>query len=311
MSTILEKFLEKPERMKMGAGKLSKRYNTDKETIVKAREEARNILSGKVSWNGIPKVLIFDIETAPLMAYVWQHSVWNANISADKIISEWFMLTWSAKWLFNDDIMSARLTSKEVLAEDDSRITGKIWKLLDEADIVLAHNARKFDIPNLQTRFLLHGLNPPKPYRQIDTLLVVRREFGFTHNNLNALAKVLGLGQKVDTNFQLWKDCLKGSEKALKKMEEYNKQDVLLLEEVYLVLLPWIKSHPNVGLYLDTHVSVCSSCGSNQIEKYGMYVTNASKFQAYKCGECHAISRSRINCQSKEHRQNLLLPIAR
>jgi len=311
LSTVLEKFLEKPERMKMGAGKLSKRYNTDRETIVRAREEARNILSGKVSWSGIPKVLIFDIETAPLLAYVWQHSIWNANISADKIISEWFMLTWSAKWLFNDNIMSARLTSKEVLAEDDSRITKKIWKLLDEADIVLAHNARKFDIPNLQTRFLLHGLNPPKPYRQIDTLLVVRREFGFTHNNLNALAKVLGLGQKVDTNFQLWKDCLKGNKKALKKMEEYNKQDVLLLEEVYLVLLPWIKSHPNVGLYLNSDVSVCSSCGSDQIEKHGMYVTNASKFQAYKCSICHAVSRSRVNCQSKERRQNLLLPIAR
>lgn len=311
MSTVLEKFLEKPERMKMGAGKLSKRYDTDRETIVRARKEARSILLGEVSWNGLPKVLIFDIETAPLMAYVWQHSIWNANISADKIISEWFMLTWSAKWLFSGDVMSARLTKKEVLTEDDSRITNKIWKLLNEADIVIAHNSRRFDIPNLQTRFLLHGLSPPKPYRQIDTLLIVRREFGFTHNNLNALAKVLQLGQKVDTNFQLWKDCLRGDKKALKKMEEYNKQDVLLLEEVYLALLPWIKSHPNVGLYLGSDVSVCSSCGSDQIEKYGMYVTNASKFQAYKCNRCHAISRSKINCQSKEHRQNLLLPIAR
>jgi len=270
LSTITEKFLEKPERMKMGAGKLSKRYNTDKETIVKAREEARAILSGDVTWKGLPKVLAFDIETAPIKAYVW--SVWNTNISADKIVSEWFMLTWSAKWLFDSGVMSARLTKKEVLTEDDSRITNKIWKLLDEADIVIAHNARKFDIPKLQTRFLLHSLNPPRPYRQIDTLLIVRREFGFTHNNLNVLAKVLGLGQKINTNFQLWKDCLNGNKEALKNMETYNKQDVLLLEEVYLALLPWIKSHPNVGLYLDSDVSVCSSCGSDQIEKHGMYI---------------------------------------
>ncbi len=311
MSSILEKFLEKPERMRMGTTKLAERYNIDEETIVKAREQAREILTGEKTWKGLPKVLVFDIETAPLLAYVWQHSVWNANISADKIVSEWFMLTWSAKWLFDSNVMSAGLTKKEVLKEDDSRITKEIWKLLDEADIVLAHNARKFDIPKLQTRFLLHKLSPPKPYRQIDTLLVVRREFGFTHNSLNALAKVLGLGQKISTNFQLWENCLRGDKEALEKMEAYNKQDVLLLEDVYLALLPWIKSHPNVGLYLDSDVSVCSSCGSDQLEKHGMYITNASKFQAYKCKECHAVSRSKINCQSKEHRQNLLLPVSR
>ncbi len=309
MSSILEKFLEKPERMRMGTIKLSERYNTDEKTIVKAREEAREILTGEKTWKGLPKVLVFDIETAPIKAYIW--SVWNTNVSADKIVSEWFMLTWSAKWLFDSNIMSAGLTKKEVLKEDDSRITKGIWDLVDEADILIAHNAKKFDIPKLQTRFLLHKLSPPKPYRQIDTLLVVRREFGFTHNSLNALAKVLGLGQKINTNFQLWEDCLKGNKEALKNMETYNKQDVFLLEEVYLALLPWIKSHPNVGLYLDSNVSVCSSCGSDQIEEHGMYITNASKFQAYKCKECHAISRSKINCQSKEHRQNLLLPVSR
>ncbi len=310
ITDITEKFIEKPKRMKIGTGKLAKQYHIDEEAIIKAREEARDVLNPK-TWKRLPKVLLFDIETSPLMAYVWQHSVWDARITNDHVVSDWFMLTWSAKWLFNDNVMSARLTPKEVLSEDDSRVTKEIWNLLNEADIVIGHSVRKFDIPNLQTRFILHGLSPPKPYRQIDTLLVVRREFGFTHNNLNALAKVLGLGQKIDTNFQLWRDCLRGNKKALKKMETYNQQDVLLLEEVYLALLPWIKSHPNVGLYLGADVSVCSSCGSNKLEKYGLYVTNASKFQAYKCSECHAISRSRINCQNKQQKQNLLVPISR
>ena len=180
-----------------------------------------------------------------------------------------------------------------------------------EADIVIAHNSRRFDIPNLQTRFLLHKLSPPKPYRQIDTLLIVRKEFGFTHNNLNAIAEVLGLGEKIDTTIELWKKCRGGDTKALDEMETYNVQDVLLLEEVYLALLPWIKAHPNVGLYLDTDVSVCSSCGSSKLKKYGLYITNASKFQAYKCKKCKSISRSRINCHDKDLKKNLLVPISR
>jgi len=257
----------------------------------------------------LPNVLVLDIETSPLLAYVWQHSVWNARISNDHVVSDWYMLTWSAKWLFDDTMISERLTKKEVLSEDDSRITRKIWKLLDEADIVIAHNGKKFDIPNLQTRFLVHKLTPPKPYRQIDTLLIARKEFGFTHNNLNAISKALGLGQKIDTDLQLWKDCIMGKTEALKKMETYNRQDVLLLEEVYLMLLPWIKSHPNIGLYLDSDVSVCASCGSSEMEEHGLYITNASKFQAYKCKTCHAVSRSKINRYDKSLRKNLLLPI--
>ena len=312
MSTILEKFVEKPERMRMGSTKLAGQYHTDIETIIEARKEARLILNSENhTWDGLPKVLVFDIETAPLIAYVWATQVWNARVPHNFVVSEWFMLTWSAKWLFNDQVMSAKLTKKEALAEDDSRITKEIWQLLDEADIVIAHNSRRFDIPNLQTRFLLHKLSPPKPYRQIDTLLIVRKEFGFTHNNLNAIAEVLGLGEKIDTTIELWKKCRGGDTKALDEMETYNVQDVLLLEEVYLALLPWIKAHPNVGLYLDTDVSVCSSCGSSKLKKYGLYITNASKFQAYKCKKCKSISRSRINCHDKDLKKNLLVPISR
>ena len=103
LENIIQKFLENPDRMSMGAGKLSKRWKCTREDIYVGRVEARKILKGRTKKNGLPKILIFDIETTPLEAYVYQKSVWKANIGHDKVISEWFCLTWAAKWLFSDE----------------------------------------------------------------------------------------------------------------------------------------------------------------------------------------------------------------
>lgn len=260
----------------------------------------------------LPKVLIFDIETAPLRAFVFQKSVWGGNVTDDQVISEWFMLCWSAKWLFNDNVMSARLTGKEAVSEDDSRIVKELWKLLDEADIVVAHNAVGFDVPNMNTRLILNGLPPTTPYQIIDTKQVAKRQFGFTHNSLNALAKVFGLDPKMETDFELWKKCVDGDDKSLRYMEEYNKGDVTLLEDVYLKLRPWIKAHPNLGLYVESSEPVCPNCGSKELtpvtDKF--YYTTTSKYQLFRC-ECGAFGRIKTNSISKDIRKKMLVSLGK
>jgi hypothetical protein len=121
------------------------------------------------------RVLLLDIETAPIRAFVW--GLWKENVGINQIANEWFMLTWSAKWLFEDTILSDRLTGKEAVKEDDKRIIKSLWKALDEADIVIAHNGDQFDIPKSNTRFLIHGMNPPSSYQTIDTLKTLQKEF--------------------------------------------------------------------------------------------------------------------------------------
>jgi RNase P subunit RPR2 len=254
-----------------------------------------------------PNVLLFDIETSPLKAYVFQKSVWRTNVGSDQVISEWFMLTWSAKWLFSDDVMSNKLSSDEAKKEDDSRLVKSLWNLLDKADIVIAHNGDGFDIPNMNTRFIIGNLPPPSPYQTIDTMLIARKQFGFTHNSLSALARVFGFPPKVETDFELWKRCVDGDEEALKYMQEYNIGDVDLLERVYLKLRPWIRNHPNIGLYIDSKESVCPNCGSSELTPLeGKYhFTQVSKFPLFTCNSCHAYGRVRTSDVSKEVRKNL------
>jgi hypothetical protein len=257
------------------------------------------------------KVLILDIETAPISAYVW--GIWNQNVHLPQIKSDWFCLTWAAKWLFEDKVYSAKLKPEEVAKQDDKRIMEGIWKLINEADIVIAHNAEKFDIPRLNSRFILNGLNPPLPYQVIDTLRHIRRQFGFTSNKLDYVNKLLNLERKKETSFELWDNCMKGDRKALKEMEDYNVQDVRILEETYLQIRPWIKPHPNMGLFiLDETEQRCPSCGSNDLQDQGKcYNTSANIYELFRCGNCLSISRKRLGAVTIKQKRHLLIPTAK
>ena len=286
LEEIIAFLREKPYLLKMGAYTVSKRFNIDIELFKQARDNFKNkTLKTKLIHKEGPKILIFDVETAPMRAYIW--SRWKQNIYLDQTISEWFMLTWSAKWLFSKEIISNRLTGKEVLKEDDSRIVKELWKLFDTADIVIAHNAKGFDILKCNSRFILNGLYPPSYYKVIDTKEIAAKHFGFSSNKLDALAQLFHIPVKLHTGFELWSKCMEGDEKSLKYMEKYNKHDVEILEEVYLTLLPYIKGHPNYNLYIDSIAPVCPTCGGTHLESTGYYYyTPVSKYENFRCVEC-------------------------
>ncbi len=286
-----------------GVEKAQQQFGLKSETL------HRYIRASKQDTRMRAKILILDIETAPMKAYVWRR--WKQNVGDSQIISRWFVLTWSAKWLFDSKVMSARLSSKDAKAQNDKSIVAELRALLDEADIVIAHNGERYDIPQMNARFIVHGLKPTRPYQQIDTLKIARRQFDFDGNGLDNLANIFGISGKIQTSFELWERCVDGETKALKEMEHYNKQDVLLLEEMYLKMRPWIKSHPNLGLYVDAEKPVCSSCGSIDVVPSGEYVTTVGIYDTHQCNDCGAFSRERASRVSKEKRKSLLVSIAR
>lgn len=263
------------------------KLKVDKSTI------NRNLKIWKKDLNyGVAKILIFDLETAPLRAFIW--SKWQNGVQDSQIISDWFILTFSAKWLFDDKIISERLTGKEALASDDSRIVKKLWNLMDEADIVIAHNLMKFDRKKANTRFFKHDLKLPSPVQYIDTLLHARRQFAITSNKLDYISQnFLGIEGKMETPKGLWEKAMNGDDDALDTMRIYCDQDVRVLEDVYLLLRPYIQPHPNMGLFIEDSVSCCPSCGSEELSFIGEYATYVNTYDALRCNECGSISRSR------------------
>ena len=107
----------------MGAIKIAKQFKLNPEDVKRARAAYYKKESNQ------PRILIFDIETSPLKAYVWRR--WKQNIHLDQTLSEWFMISWAAKWLDEPEVMGEVLTPEEILKEDDSRITLSVWKLVD------------------------------------------------------------------------------------------------------------------------------------------------------------------------------------
>lgn len=232
------------------------------------------------------KILFFDIETAPNLGWIW--GKYEQNVI--EFVSEWYMLCYSAKWYGDKKAIAVGLPdfpSYKRNPEDDKALVKSLWKLLDEADVVVAHNGDKFDIRKVNSRFLAHGLPVPSPYKTVDTLKVARKYFGFNSNKLDDLGEVLGVGRKIDTGgFKLWKGCMSGDSASWKKMLKYNIQDVLLLERVYEKMLPWMDNHPNTNLLLGK-LDACPKCGNDHIQKRGFRHTKTGKYQAYQCiGGC-------------------------
>ena len=230
------------------------------------------------------KILLLDIESSPNTAHVW--GLWQQNVSINQLMESSYVLCYAAKWYGEKEVMFDSVHK----SRPKTMLKG-IHGLLNDADAVVHYNGTKFDIPTLNKEFLLHSFNPPSPYKQIDLLRVVRSNFRFPSNKLDYVAQRLNLGKKHEhEGHELWVKCMNGDKDAWKRMEKYNIQDVVLLENLYGHLLPWIKSHPNHNLFADGHS--CPNCGSASLQRRGTAISATGTYQRYQCRSCGTWSQS-------------------
>jgi hypothetical protein len=247
------------------------------------------------------KILTLDIETAPNIAYVWRF--FKENISPNQILEHCDIMCFAAKWLDSPEVMYFGMPDSE------QSILETMNKLLDQADMIVGHNLSRFDAVKIRGRSLVHGLELPSPYKEIDTYQVARKEFGFDGNSLDYLTRVFKIAKKDKhkefPGFELWSECMAGNKKAWDEMRKYNIQDVLSTEELYLQMRPYMRNHPSVGVLLENEDVTCPKCGSIDNERRGFYMTTVSKFQRYHCRSCGGWHRSRFTEYPKHKRHAL------
>jgi len=253
------------------------------------------------------KILILDIETAPAKVYSW--GLYDQNIGINQIIQDSYMLSWAAKWYGEKKVRSDALINYKYVFKkdrtDEHMIAKSIWKLLDEADIVIAHNGDRFDIRWLNDVFLRNGMKPPSSFKSIDTLKESRGNFYSISHRLNYLCQRLGIGHKLKhEGFEMWPKCMRGEKGAWKRMIHYNCKDVVLLEELYDIIKPFMKNHPNLALYTDGHEIMCPICGSNKFKKKGFAYTSTNKYRRYICKDCGKNIRERQAEKNGTHIKN-------
>lgn len=247
------------------------------------------------------KILLLDIETSPNTAHVW--GLHKQHVSVKQLTDSSYTLCWAAKWY-----KKGRVMFDSIPKSGHTEMIKRVHALIDEADAIIHYNGSKFDMPTLNKEFLLLGMGPPSPYKQIDLLKTTRKQFRFPSNKLDYIAQALGLSGKVKhEGHELWTKCMEGDPAAWRKMEKYNKQDVLLLEDVYDRLLPWIDGHPNWGLYVDEEDPTCPNCGSTHLTKEGFRKTTTEIYQRYHCQDCGRWPRGRRSVVAPANKTHILV----
>lgn len=229
-----------------------------------------------------PKVLFFDIENTPNLAYVW--GKYEQNVLAFK--QEWLIMSFSYKWQGEETVKCVAMNDFKDTSSD-KHVVKALHAILGEADLVVAHNGDEFDIKRARTRFLYHGLPPLPPLASVDTKKMAKKYFNFNGNGLQDLGIYLKLGKKLKNDgFDTWLGCMAGKKSSWNIMKKYNKQDVTLLEKVYDKLRPWMANHPNLS-QLNNRFD-CNACGSSRLQKRGLRVTTSTKHQRHQCQDCGA-----------------------
>lgn len=227
-----------------------------------------------------PKILFYDIETEPNTAYVW--GKYQQDVIAYK--KERSILCFAYSWLNGPTTCHTREGLKT-----DKALCIRLYRLFNEADIVVAHNGDDFDQKVVRARMLYHGVKPHKILTTIDTKKVAKAYFNFNSNSLKDLAKYLKLPNKLEnTPFEVWLGCMKDDPKSWARMVRYNKRDIKVLKAMYRKFLPWINNHPNIARLLhpkEAYGKKCPTCASSNITKKGVRANTRTVQQQWVC-EC-------------------------
>lgn len=221
------------------------------------------------------RLLTIDIETLPHEVYAW--GLHDQNVAINQIVKPGIVACWAAKWHGERKVHFASIHEG-----GEKAMLRQAHALISEADAVIGWNSASFDVKWLKGQFLKVRLPPLRPFKQIDLLRTARGEFRLASNKLDYWAQFLGIGQKVKTGgFDLWRDCMAGDDAAWRKMRRYNIGDTILTEKVYDILRPYIKNHPNVGVFEGRQC--CPKCGGTHLQSRGEYVTRERSYPQFQC----------------------------
>lgn len=238
---------------------------------------------------------MFDIETSPNIVYSWAVGR-KISLTPDNIIEERKIICICYKWLDEKRVYSLTWDSKQ----NDKKLLKEFSKVINSADVAVAHNGDKYDIKFIHGRLAYHSLPPLRDTTTIDTLKQSRKAFFINSHRLDYLGQFFNLGRKLETGgFSLWKSVMDGCKKSLGQMVKYCKQDVLLLEEVYKKIRTYSPQSVHMGIINNHDKLSCKACGSHNTRWDGYRIKTKIVYRCRKCNDCNHFWRTEIrdaNC---------------
>jgi len=229
--------------------------------------------------SGTSRILILDIERLPGEARIWEP---KTRYVAARNFTKWpSLLCYAARWY------GTRRPIFSAIWEEGGKaaMVESVWKLYDEADIVVGYNSIRFDNKHLRSDWLEAGLSPPRPWKDVDLYAHVK-QFGFESKSLDSVTRRLGRpGKLMHYDMDMAHAAAEGDVAAQRKLRRYNVGDIELTEWLYDRLRGWMPTHPHVGTFGDD--KRCPQCGSDDLElQPNKYRATIIDYALYRCNHC-------------------------
>lgn len=235
------------------------------------------------------KILVFDLETTASVGEFFGKK-YETNIV--RILEDSRIISFSAKWVGEKEFITKSWIDYKGrnIEEREKKLVKELYLLMKDATHILGQNSDNFDLKLANSRFLHFGFDPLPPIKQMDTKKMVKKSFLLPSYSLDDMCRYFNLPQKVKHDgYDMWVRCLALEKKAHKEMKEYNQHDTYITEQLYLKVRPWVKNHPNLGLYYGK--IVCPKCGQAKLTRAGKHYTLTKEYMRFRCNGCHGWSQ--------------------
>jgi len=239
-----------------------------------------------------PRILTVDLERVPgrvTLDIFDAKNDRNAFIAADRWDEYPRTICASFKWY--DERKVGFVAEWE--SDEPYFVARRCWELIDAADWLISFNGRRADLKWLRTEWLLAGLPMPTPWKDIDLYAIARRQFAFESKSLAHLCSRLGLPGKLGHyDPDVARAAVAGDERAQRSLARYNRRDVVITEQAYHKLRPFIVPGPNWGLFTGHGSRVCPTCGANRMTRQkGTQTAITGRYEVWRCDECGSLAR--------------------
>jgi hypothetical protein len=229
------------------------------------------------------KRLFFDIETSFVQGWFWRTG-WKQRVGVWQIKVPKKIICISYKWQHEEKVRNFKWDKNQ----DDKALLQKFIQVLGDADEAIGHNIDKFDIKEIRTRCIKQDVLMFPTYRTLDTYKKAKRFFSFESNSLDFIARELKVGRKIETDKTLWERIIYHKcPKALKEMVTYCNGDVLLNEDVFTAMMPYIDHNTNFAVLKGKDKWHCPECsGGNVVLSHTDTTPMGYVKRHMKCNDC-------------------------
>lgn len=241
------------------------------------------------------KILILDVERLPGITkqYWWDRGdLKQRYIHYETVERSPRTTIVCAKWYDQADVIE--------LCEWDpggrKRFLKNVHKLMSQADIIVGHNLDNADVPWLAGDLFIEANLPPlPPFKTVDTLKVLRRQFksGAPFKSLDAFCRIVGIDAKTDRYDReaMERAVFQKSAEDRARLVAYCVGDVLASQALYDFLRPYISNHPALFVDGKDKMTVCHRCGHDTEPIPRRFVANVLTYSMRRCTECGGYSR--------------------